>query len=305
MPEGVRPESRYAAALVVIALFPACANFSLATLLFIPGIAAVIYLWFLKSHLLLMAALAISLAATFLVFGFGGGLFLMIGFAAPALLSATMQQRGHGLVRSGFVAMLPPLMALAASYRLLFEATDLVSAELKRMVASPEFAGLNTAADHHLLIEYVNWMTNTIVTLLPSILVATVSFVILAGGALGILLVRRQGIFAFGIKSFTMWKLPEWTLIPLAVAVLFILVEVNTLVIIGWNVLFLLFLLYSLCGLSLVEFLMRRHKLPRAIKVLIYVVLFFTQVIAGVLLPLAALFDSHFDFRRARAKQIG
>jgi hypothetical protein len=305
MPEGIRPEARYAAALVILALYPACVNYSLAFLLFIPGIAAVIFLWLLNDYVRLLPAMLLTLAATFLTFGYIVGLFLLIGFAVPALMEAFMLKRSLGLAKSGLVAMIAPITALALSYPIMREATDIVSAELNRMVADPKFAGLYSAADHELLVEYVKWMTGTIELLLPAILLSFVATIIFAGGILGILLARRKGIFVFGIRNVAMWKLPEWPLFPLAVAAILVLTQATAATVIGWNVLFLLFLLYSLAGLSLAEYLMRHWKLSTPLKILFYVALFLTQVVAAVVLPLAALFDSHFDFRRVRAKRLG
>lgn len=305
MPEGIRPEARYAAALVILALYPACVNYSLAFLLFIPGIAAVIFLWLLNDYARLFPAMILALAATFLTFGYIAGLFLMIGFAVPAFMEAFMLKRSLGLAKSGLVAMIAPVTAVALSYPIMRKATQIVSAELTRMVSAPKFAGLYSAADHQLLVEYVKWMTETIALLLPAILLAFVATIVFAGGILGILLVRRKGVFVFGIRDMAMWKLPEWLLFPLAAAAILVLTQAGTATVIGWNVLLLLFLLYSLAGLSLAEYMLRHWKLSTPLKILFYVALFLTQIVAAVVLPLAALFDSRFDFRRVRAKRLG
>lgn len=305
MPEGTRPEARYAAALVVMALIPACLNYSLVTLLFIPAIAAVLFLWFTRSYLLMAVSLAATLIAATILFGYVTGLLLMIGFAMPALTISLLMKRNHGLVRSGSAALLPPLLGLGLSYSTVREAMLLVTTEFNRAASDPRVAGLYSVADHDLLIRYVNWVSGAVITLLPALLLTMVAAIIFAGGILGIVLIRRQGMFIYGIEDFAMWKLPEWLLLPLAGSVILLLTDQSLLVAMGWNVLFLLYLLYSICGLSLTEYLMRRWKLTLPLKLLVYVVLFLTQIFAAVLLPLAALFDSHFDFRRVRAKLIG
>jgi uncharacterized protein YybS (DUF2232 family) len=108
-----------------------------------------------------------------------------------------------------------------------------------------------------------------------------------------------------GIRNFPLWKPAEALIIPLGIAGIFVLTEESTLSMIGWNLLFVLFCLYTIFGLSFIEFQMRRRSFPTGIKVAVYLFLFLTQFVAAVVLPLIALFDSKFDFRKVRAKQIG
>jgi hypothetical protein len=50
---------------------------------------------------------------------------------------------------------------------------------------------------------------------------------------------------------------------------------------------------------------MRTRGFPLPVKIVIYLFLFIAQVIAAIVLPLIALFDAKFDFRKIRAKQLG
>ncbi len=305
MPEGIRPETRYAASLAIIALFPASVDYSLAMLLFIGGIAAVLILWYQKAYLLLGLSLVSSTLATTLIFGISKGLFLMIGFAFPALTIALLRRRGWGMAATLGIALLPPVVAMVISYPFWRELVLFMTDELKLTAASSEFTRIYSSAELKLFVDYVNWMADTLLVLFPSLLISLTTAILGVGTLLGNYLIRRSGMFAVPVRSFILWKAPEAILIPMALAVIFVLTEVEILAIIGWNVLFVTFLLYSVCGLSLLEYLVRRFKVPLPVKVLVYLVLFLTQVVAAVGLPLAALFDSHFDFRRVRAKQIG
>jgi uncharacterized protein YybS (DUF2232 family) len=305
MTAGVRPESRIAAVLLIIALFPASFNLSLVGFMFIPGIAAVIYLWFIGSYAVLIGAIVVSVLAAATVFGYFEGFYMLIGFAIPAVTLASLLERRQGLVKSGLAAMIAPIAALAVNHPTLRRLIEFVTTELQRTMTDPELAAIYSVADYELIVRYLNWMVEAMQTLMPSILLISVATILFAGGVLGIMLVRKQDIFVYGFRNFSRWKIPEWMLAPLALSVVLLLTDVAVLGLIGWNLLFLLFLLYSICGLSVVEYLMRRKKFSLSIRILVYLALFLAQIFAAAVLPLIALFDSHFDYRRLRAKQIG
>jgi uncharacterized protein YybS (DUF2232 family) len=133
-------------------------------------------------------------------------------------------------------------------------------------------------------------------------MIATYYFI---GGLIGEYFIVRSGIYIKRVPSFAHWKGSEWLIVALGVAAIMILSGMHWLEVIGWNCLIVLLVLFSVFGISLLEFYMRRAHLALGVRILVYLVLFILQFIAGVLLPLAALFDAKYDFRKIRAKRFG
>jgi len=71
------------------------------------------------------------------------------------------------------------------------------------------------------------------------------------------------------------------------------------------NLLFMLSFIYAVGGLSLIEHLLRKLKLPLLVKILFYFGLLLMQLPGLIVACLAGLFDSYFDFRRVRAHSLG
>ncbi|MDD4051784.1 MAG: DUF2232 domain-containing protein, partial [candidate division Zixibacteria bacterium] len=71
------------------------------------------------------------------------------------------------------------------------------------------------------------------------------------------------------------------------------------------NVLLILALAYAVCGLALMEHLLRRLQMPRFVKIVFYVGLLLMQIPGLIIMALVGLFDSYFDFRRVRAHTLG
>jgi uncharacterized protein YybS (DUF2232 family) len=294
---------RVAAALVVAALIPACNSLPLLTILFVPGIAAIIYLWSTRSFVLAVAALAANLAGITIWGGWYYGALVMIGFTLPALTLAIARQRGLSLPRSVALATIAPIIALAVVYPTWHQYLEIIAVDLKQIALEADLTDLYPDIQSRML-NYVEQVGRALVVLFPSLLLTYAGAVYSLGTLLGGYLTRRAGRFRAAGLSFAHWKAPEWTLILLGLAVIFVLTEVEVLAIIGWNVLLVMVIIYSICGLSLLEYLMRRGRMSAWTKTLIYLLIILTQVVM-LFMPLAALFDSHFDFRRVRAKRIG
>jgi hypothetical protein len=299
-----KASTMFAATIAVVSLLPASFDYSLASLLFIPGVAAVMFLWFAGAYLLLTLSGAVALLGT-AALDLNRGLFLLIGFFLPALLVTWTQWKGYGLSLTMALGILPVALAIGSAFHLFQELFRLITAGFAQVAARPEVVRMYSARDYEALLRYVDWMTNTVMTLFPALLLAFHSVLLFSGIVIGVYIIRRNNIFARGIRDVAFWKVSEWVLVPLGLAIIFVLTKAESLAFIGWNVLFLLSILYSICGLSFVEYQMRRRRFPLSVKVLVYLFLFLTQFVAAVVLPLLALFDSKFDFRRVRARQIG
>ncbi|MFH2055659.1 MAG: DUF2232 domain-containing protein [bacterium] len=306
MPPGEgRPEAKLAAALVIVSLAPAGKILPLVLLLHIPAIGALLYLWYRRQYLIAGLAMLMTLIITGFWLGLSYSVFLLCSFALPATGLACLRQRGRSLMESVAGATLVPVITLIVTYSSWHEAVQLFAGELKLWATTPELSSLQGWSGSAAWATQINWLADTVALLFPALVLLFLATLIFTGALLGLFLSREAKVYRTTPLRFVWWKMPEWSLAPLGLAVILLLFEAPLLSMIGWNLLLVMFVLYSLCGFSLLEYLLRHYHLRGSLKVLIYVSLFLTQIIGGVLLPLAALFDAHFDFRKVRAKRIG
>jgi len=146
---------------------------------------------------------------------------------------------------------------------------------------------------------------------------------------------RRDSYFP-GFGAFIYWKIPEKLLyfMGAALAVRFAFGGATQTVV--DNVILIMLIVYAFCGLGLIEYALRRLRLPTAVRVFLYVGLalmplqalilpsltgFIMPALAGLVTPplvglvmtlaaglvpaLAGMIDSHVDFRKVRAHSLG
>ncbi len=263
------------------------------------------YLWFARQYWLLGLASTLSVMGVFAWRGFVPGLLLAGGIIVPTMIMVVLRRRGLGSAASVAAAVVVPLGALAINYQFLSRMLAFLAEEMRRTAITTVAPGVYTPDQQRLLMNTFGQLADK----LPYYFPATLVFLIVSLFAIGLIvgnhIVRIKGVFARPITDFSFWKMPEWAVIPVGIVAIMVLTNHPLLAIIGWNALLFLAVLYSVCGLSLVEYALRMRHAPTAIRVAVYVLLFLTQLVAGILLPLLALFDSKFDFRKIRAKQLG
>lgn len=115
---------------------------------------------------------------------------------------------------------------------------------------------------------------------------------------------RRDRYFP-GFGPFTFWKMPEGLVYLLGLALAIRLTAHGPGLAVVDNVLLILAVAYAVCGLALMETLLRRLQLPLLVKIIFYVGLLLMQVPGMIIMALLGLFDSYFDFRRVRAHTLG
>ncbi len=301
MKEG-RPEAKLAAALIIVALAPAGKIPVLSLLLHIPAIGALLHLWYRRQYPLAGIAMVTLLFISVFWLGLGYSALLLCSYTLPATGIAVLRQHGRSLVHSVALATIFPAGALAATYGTWSGAMSLFATEMKLWAAGPEFAIFQSSG---VSATQIGGLVDTVVLLYPAVLLLTIGALLFGGALLGYQLSREAAVYRIPPLRFIWWKMPEWTLIPLALAVILVLLEQPVLKAIGWNSLLILFVLYSLCGLALLEYWLRRRALRPRLKFLVYLGIFLTQIVGAVLMPLAALFDTKFDFRRIRARRLG
>jgi hypothetical protein len=99
-------------------------------------------------------------------------------------------------------------------------------------------------------------------------------------------------------KPVFLWKASELWLILLGLSLISVLLGGNWLKIIGENLLVFLIHLYAFFGICLVEFYLRSFKITGWIRIIIYLFLLVTLIIAIPILAVIGLIDSRFNFRK-------
>ena len=95
-----------------------------------------------------------------------------------------------------------------------------------------------------------------------------------------------------------LWKANEFWLVPLAVALGFVLLGNNMLKIIGENFLVFLVHLYAFYGICFFDYYFKKANIPLPIRIIIYAILLVAVIVAIPALAVVAVIDSRFDFRK-------
>jgi uncharacterized protein YybS (DUF2232 family) len=119
------------------------------------------------------------------------------------------------------------------------------------------------------------------------------------------MMIRKSGSFYRDMTSFTRWKLGFNSLILLAVGLVMWVIDLDVLQPIAENILFVMGVAYMVAGLSLMEYFLKRRRIHAALRIAFYLMLLLSGWYGGILAAIAGLVDSHFDFRKVRARQIG
>ncbi|MCK5125323.1 MAG: DUF2232 domain-containing protein [candidate division Zixibacteria bacterium] len=115
---------------------------------------------------------------------------------------------------------------------------------------------------------------------------------------------RRDSYFP-GFGNFTYWKTPEYLLYILGAGLLIRLFSGGYIEIAVDNFLLIFSVVYGVCGLSLLEYLLRKLKLPLYIKIVFYVGLTLSALGGYLITVIAGVFDSYFDYRKVKAHTLG
>jgi len=304
MATAERPWIGTAFAVAAIGIFLA-ATWVTAAVLIIPVVAGIMLLRIRERNLLLLAALVIALAACWLATGWGHAAYALFGIALPGLIIAEIRKRGAGLATALLLGSIPVVAAVVIFRELFVTMYDLFVLTLEDLATRPELHAVYPAQQADLAARYLSWWAQHALYYAPALFFTGVVSYYFFGALAGEFVIVRSGAFIQRVPPFTRWKAAEWLIVALGVAAILILSGVHLLQVLGWNALIFLIVLFSIFGISLLEYYMRVARLPVGVRIIVYVVLFVLQFIAGILLPLAALFDAKYDFRKIRAKRFG
>jgi len=119
------------------------------------------------------------------------------------------------------------------------------------------------------------------------------------------MMIGKDGGFYRQLRDFRHWKAGLVSMIVLAVSLLIWIVDFKPLQHPIENVLFLLGVVYMICGFSVIEYYLRKRRVHTALRVVTYILLILSGWFGGGLAAALGLVDSHFDFRRVKAREIG
>jgi hypothetical protein len=295
----------YVCALAIALFFPLALRFPPLTMLSVLGLIGVYYLWFARQYWLLALSILLALVGTLEWRGIAAGIIMISGMVVPAMAMAIVRDRGYGATTAVAAGTVFPVVAIAVNYGFFAHTLQFLSVELRQMALKAQMPGVYTPQQQNLILDTMNRLADKLPYYFPAAMLLLIVSMFGVSLLVGNYLVRKVGFFARPISEFSLWKLPEWLVVPLGVSVIMVLTNQSALTIIGWNALLFFAALYSICGLSLLEYALRMRRFPTMAKIAIYLFLFLTQVVAGIVLPLVALLDSKFDFRKIRAKQLG
>ena len=101
------------------------------------------------------------------------------------------------------------------------------------------------------------------------------------------------------IAPFKYWKMPYMAMLFLLVAIPMRIFGVEPFIIIADNIIAFLTVFYSVTGLALIEFYLRAFKLSRLMRILFYLMIFFSQMIGLLAAALLGFIDSFTNWRNA------
>jgi hypothetical protein len=280
----------------------------------IVAIAALVYLAVGRQFTVALISMAVSLLVSAMV----GGQVLIIENVVLVLLPAAILTFGIRTNLSAKVAVflvLIPVVIASAFYFAGVGSTDRYYAEIKpqieqdfeRMTSEINIQGNLNLSDEQMEDVRDNYLgfVRFLVKYLPGLLL--ISFMTIAGASYLLLqyLFEKRKMYIRRLPRFAVWKMPEGLLLLFGFSLLIVLLTSGLLEDIGENLALFCFTLFTLSGLSNVEFFMQKQKLSKFARFLIYFALFIFNIYGALILGIIGLADSHFDFRRVRATQIG
>ena len=102
------------------------------------------------------------------------------------------------------------------------------------------------------------------------------------------------------ISPFVLWKMPFAVMVVLIVAILMRLLGSETLKLTADNIVAFLALFYSITGLALIEFYLRKFNFSTALKIIFYIVFFMSQFIGLFVAAFLGFVDSFVDWRKVQ-----
>jgi len=156
--------------------------------------------------------------------------------------------------------------------------------------------------------EMMELMTRTVAVikrLIPAFMILSVVTQLFVGWIMLVIFLKAMGEFFPGFVNFYYWKMPDFYLFIIGMAVVMRLIGGELLEVVADNIILFIGFFYAAFGFALFEYYLKKIKLSLFLRVLFYIGFIFLQLPGLILAALVGLFDSYFDFRNVKARMIG
>lgn len=164
-----------------------------------------------------------------------------------------------------------------------------------------EKSGQFSADDLQEMRNFISGLHVQVIRLLPALLLTSILCIVWFNIVVGQWLLKKKdaGLAQWG--EFSDWRLPDFLVWGVVLAVLLLIVPDETFNSLGMNLGFVLLVLYLTQGLAVLAIMMRNWSVPRLFRVMIYTILFF-QMYGIIFVSTLGLADVWFDLRKRRNK---
>ena len=232
------------------------------------------------------------------IFFFSGLMFL--GFAMSEMFEKELSVEMTVVTACGIVLgaglvgiLLYSMVAKTGIYALVsaYVATNLaLSLDLYKGIGIPQET-IDTISGSFDQIQYV------IVGILPSLAAASTLFVAWTNLIAARPIMERRGLYFPDFGRLNRWQAPEFLVWGVIGCGLIMVMPVTGIRLIGVNGLLVLLTIYFIQGIAIVSFYFEKKKLPRAIRVVLYMMIAFQQLFLLVIICIG-LFDIWINFRK-------
>ncbi len=139
----------------------------------------------------------------------------------------------------------------------------------------------------------------------PGLLITLAAAVNIASYFFAGKMIRVEGGFYRRMMGFGLWKAGVIHMALLAVGIVTWMTRIEAIIPLSENLLFLLGIVYMVAGFSVIDHYLKKYRIHAALRTAFVVALILSGWFGGLLAAIVGLVDSHFDFRRVRAQQIG
>jgi hypothetical protein len=227
----------------------------------------------------------------------------------PPLALGTLVAQGRSATKSFTAAAIISGLAMVVLY---IPAVDLINGQLETVQKQIGQIMNDSLTKNGYAVEVINefmdklaYTTYLVKRLMPGILVMSAVVQLLIAFLMVQWYYSRGDNFFPGFGPYIYWKMPEAGLYLVGLTVIVRLTTSGIWQVIADNFFFILALWYGVCGLSIMEHVLRRLRLPLFIKIIFYLGLVLMQIPGLIFAAAAGLFDSYFDFRKVKAHTLG
>ncbi|MCK4572805.1 MAG: DUF2232 domain-containing protein [candidate division Zixibacteria bacterium] len=265
----------------------------------------VAHMAYLRKTWLLWVGGGLAMLVGYLLSGITGGWTLITGWSAilvSAALVGRLTQAGRRQQRVylyGLVAVIVfSILQFAPLWQdLMFAASESVETMLTE--AQQSLLTLGYGADAvRANVDRTRTMMNGLIRLLPAVTVLSVMMQFSIGYLIFTHLTGKKDQTVKRVAPFVFWKVPFAVTPVLIAAIVMRLFGGAAMVLAADNILLILSVYYSVAGLALMEFFLRKFNFSRLMKVLFYIMMFFSQMIGFFVAALLGFIDSFADWRK-------